>query len=130
MLPSHRFADQIKPIRRAPENGGAMQFWTSWQFFLAALIVSAWATYGLIGVARQVEQARRLGSAPDRALTWRMVGHALFVGGPLLLALPCLFKTLAIDVGGAVVAAQIGFGLLDLVLGGFFLLGADRLANR
>jgi hypothetical protein len=27
-------------------------------------------------------------------------------------------------------AAQIGFGLLDLVLGGFFLLGADRLANR
>jgi hypothetical protein len=108
-----------------------MQFWYSWQFFAVVVLVFAWAVYGLIGTARRIGQHRATSAAPpDKPLTWRVAGYALFCGGPAILAIPCLLKQLGVELAGVVVAVLLIIGVLDVLAGGFFLITADRTARR
>jgi hypothetical protein len=101
-----------------------MQFFLSWQFFAAVLVVFGWALYGLVGAMRQYRAVKP--AAPSKQQTWRVAGYALFTGGPLLLAIPCLFKHLSIELAGIVVVVVLSLGVLDVLIGGFFLIAADR----
>jgi hypothetical protein len=100
-----------------------MQFFLSWQFFTAVLMVFGWALYGLVGAMRQYRAAKP--APPSKQQAWRVAGYALFAGGPLLLAIPCLFKHLSIELAGIVVVVVLALGL-DVLIGGFFLIAADR----
>lgn len=104
-----------------------MDFLLSWKFFVFAAALEAVALYGLIGAARAMGQHRaRTGTPPGQALNWRLVGYAIFVGGPVFLALPCLLQRLDVPLAAPAIYALPAMGTVDILLGGGFLIAAGK----
>lgn len=99
----------------------------SWKFFAFAAALEAFAVYGLIAAARAIGRHRaKTGTPPDLALNWRLVGYAIFVGGPVFLAIPCLLQRLDIALATPAIYALLAMGVVDILLGGGFLIAAGR----
>lgn len=102
-----------------------MDFLLSWKFFAFAAALEAFAVYGLVAAARAMAQHRaRTGSPPGQALSWRLVGYAIFVGGPVFLAIPCLLQRLDIALATPAIYGLLAMGTVDILMGGGFLIAA------
>jgi hypothetical protein len=106
-----------------------MDFLLSWKFFVFAAALEAFAVYGLINAARAMQRHRaETGTPPGQALNWRLVGYAIFVGGPPFLAVPCLLQRFDMTLATPTVLVLLVMGVADILLGGAFLIAAG--SNR